>query len=169
MSLKEILDKIEKDSSCNLIKVKEQRELPNNLPIDLFDFYSNYNGIDFFKEEAYGISIVPFEDFKTTNSVLFPPDDVIWEELEDDISQNWYLIAKSEQLSQYISIDLSEKDKGKCYDSFLETHANPDDSPIISNSFTELLEKIYSVKGKNWFWLESDFESYGDAYEGIEI
>ena len=169
MSLKEVLDKIKKDDSCNLIETKEQRELPNNLPEDVFEFYSNYDGIDFFKNKSYGIKIVSIDEFKTTNSILFPPDDVIWEELEDDISQNWFLIAKSEELSQYISIDLSEKNKGKCYDSFLETHANPDDSPIIAMNFTELLKRIYSVKGENWFWLESNFESYGDAYDGIDI
>lgn len=108
-------------------------------------------------------------ELKITNSVLFPPEDVIWEELEDDISQKWYLIAKSESLSQYISIDLSEVNIGKCYDSFLETHANPNDSPIISKNFTELLVRLYATKGKNWFWLESNFESYGDAYDGVEI
>jgi len=53
MSLKEILDKIEKDDSCNLIKAKVERELPNNLPKDLLEFYSNYDGIDFFKEKEY--------------------------------------------------------------------------------------------------------------------
>ncbi len=169
MSLKKILEKIDRDNSCNLIKKKVERELPNNLPGDLLEFYSDYDGIDFFKEEEYGISVVGFEHFKTTNSVLFPPDDIIWEELKEDISQNWYLIASSEELSQYISIDLSITNKGKCYDSFLETHATPGDSPVISKSFTELLEKIYAAKGKNWFWLEPNFQSYGDAYEDMEI
>ncbi|CAA0169998.1 SMI1/KNR4 family protein [Tenacibaculum maritimum] len=169
MSLKEILSIIDNDDSCNLIKSETKKDLPDNLPKDLFEFYSNYDGIELFKGTSYEIDIVSFADFKVTNNVLFSPDDVIWEELEDDISQNWYLIAKAEQLSQYISIALSEEKKGECYDSFLETHANPDDSPIIAKSFTELLERLYSVQGKNWFWLEPDFESYGDAYEGIDI
>ncbi|MDU6207511.1 hypothetical protein [Veillonella sp.] len=30
------------------------------------------------------------------------------------------------------------------YDSFIETHATPDESPIIAKSFTELLEKLVS-------------------------
>jgi len=53
---------------------------------------------------------------------------------------------------------------GFCYDSFIETHATPDESPIIAKSFTELLEKLVSNE-KEWFWLDSSFQSYGDAYE----
>ena len=30
------------------------------------------------------------------------------------------------------------------YDSFIETHATPDESPIIAKSYTELLEKLVS-------------------------
>ena len=36
--------------------------------------------------------------------------------------------------------------------------------PIIAKSFTELLEKLVSNE-KEWFWLDSSFQSYGDAYE----
>ncbi|MGE8342955.1 MAG: hypothetical protein ACN6OI_18140 [Flavobacterium sp.] len=54
---------------------------------------------------------------------------------------------------------------GYCYDSFLETHANPDESMIIAKSFTELLERLYSSNGEDWFWLDDEFESYGDAYD----
>ena len=59
---------------------------------------------------------------------------------------------------------LEQKRFGFCYDSFIETHATPDESPIIAKSFTELLEKLVSNE-KEWFWLDSSFQSYGDAYE----
>lgn len=101
-----------------------------------------------------------------TSKRLYPEDDVIWEELEGDISNEWYLIAESEQINQYISIDLSDSHLGYCYDSFLETHATPGESQIIAKSFTELLEHLYASKGENWFWLADNFESYGDAYDG---
>lgn len=39
---------------------------------------------------------------------------------------------------------LEQKRFGFCYDSFIETHATPDESPIIAKSFTELLEKLVS-------------------------
>lgn len=169
MSLEEILFKIDSNPKCDLIRNNKERELPDYLPTDLLSFYQQYDGISFFSEESYGIQIVPFDELSQTNKVLFPSDDVIWEELENDISMDWYLIAKSEQLSQYISVDFSSKNKGVCYDSLLETHANPDESPIIAKSFTELLQQIYNAKGKDWYWLASNFQSYGDAYDGIEI
>ena len=50
------------------------------------------------------------------------------------------------------------------YDSFIKTHATPDESPIIAKSYTELLEKLVSNE-KECFWLDSSFQSYGDAYE----
>ena len=59
---------------------------------------------------------------------------------------------------------LEQKRFGFCYDSFIETHATPDESPIIAKSFTELLEKLVSNE-KEWFWLDSSFQSYGDACE----
>ena len=59
---------------------------------------------------------------------------------------------------------LEQKRFGFYYDSFIETHATPDESPIIAKSFTELLEKLISNE-KEWFWLDSSFQSYGDAYE----
>jgi hypothetical protein len=164
MSLEEILFKIDNNPKCKLIRNNKERELPSYLPTDLLLFYQQYDGIDFFNKESYSIQIVPFNELKQTNKVLFSPNDVIWEELEHDISMDWYLIAKSEQLAQYISIDFSLKTKGFCYDSFLETHANPNESSIISKSFIELLDRIYNAKGRDWYWLESNFQAYGDAY-----
>jgi len=36
------------------------------------------------------------------------------------------------------------------YDSFIETHATPDESPIIAKSFTELLELVRFLFSKLW-------------------
>lgn len=167
MSIVNILELIERDSNCELIRVN-RKELDKEilLPEDLKYFYQNYDGIDFYKNESFGIKIVSYQEFKVTNTVLFPEDDIIWEELEGDISNNWYLIASSEELGQYISIDLSQGEKkGYCYDSFIETHSHPEDSMIIAKSFTELLERIYESKGKEWYWTLQSFSNYGDAYD----
>ena len=166
MELLEILNKIEVTPVCKLIN----REHPisvtnNNLPEDLEYYFKHYDGIQLFEDQPYGIEIVGLNDFRVTNEVLFPEDDVIWEELEGDQSENWYMIAKAEELEQFISIDLDEDRKGYCYDSFLETHANPGSSLIIAKSFTELLEKLLESKGENWFWIKDDFVGYGDAYD----
>jgi hypothetical protein len=37
--------------------------------------------------------------------------------------------------------------------------------PIIALDFTELLTKLIKNEGKVIYWLESDFPSYGDAYD----
>ena len=169
MNIQDILELIGKDANCNLIPKKTSNsENRINLPDDLKYFYNNYEYLELFSNKSYSIKISSLKELIPTNKKLFPEDDVIWEELEGDISNDWFLIASSEQLSQYISIDLADRNFGYCYDSFLETHANPDDSPIIAKSFTELLERLYKSNGDNWYWVE-DFEPYGDAYDGVEI
>ncbi len=166
MEIFEILNSIETTQGCSLIKREHTISIPNhNLPKDLDFYFSNYKSIKFFMDKPYGIEIVPYEEFQITNKVLYPEDDVIWEELAGDISEHWYMIARSEELDQYISIDTSEERKGYCYDSFLETHANPGSSMIIAKSFTELLKRLLESKGEYWFWLENDFKGYGDAYD----
>lgn len=152
MELLEILNKIEVTPGCKLIN----REHPisvtnNNLPEDLEYYFKHYDGIQLFEDQPYGIEIVGLNDFRVTNEVLFPEDDVIWEELEGDQSENWYMIAKAEELEQFISIDLDEDRKVYCYDSFLETHANPGSSLIIAKSFTERLKNCWKAKVKTGF------------------
>lgn len=165
MGIKDIISKIEQNSNCKLAARKSNFACDLTLPEDLKYFYDNYDSLEFFLDKPYGIKIIPLKEFIPTNKRLYPEDDVIWEELKDDISNNWYLIAESEKLSQYISIDISNPHFGYCYDSFLETHATPGDSQIIAKSFTELLERLYFSKGGDWFWLDGSFESYGDAYD----
>lgn len=160
-----VLQKIESDPNCKLLKRESIQKSNLKLPSDLKYFYENYDSLELFVNKTYGIRIVSLNEFIPTNKRLYPEDDIIWEELEDDISNEWFLIAESKELSQYISIDLRKSHLGYCYDSFLETHATPDESMIIAKSFTELLEKLYSGNGKDWFWLDDEFESYGDAYD----
>jgi len=166
MRIIEIIKKIEQDSNCRLMKRITDFTSELALPKDLNYFFSNYDSLQMFIDKPYGIKIVSSNEFIPTSKRLYPEDDVIWEELEGDISNEWYLIAESEQINQYISMDMSKSHLGNCYDSFLETHATPGDSQIIAKSFTELLEHLYSSKGENWFWLAENFEPYGDAYDG---
>lgn len=171
MSIVNILEKIQQDKNCKLLERKNSENKVNlsHLPDDLNYFFSHYDGIEFFMEKSYGIKIVGLEEFVNANNYFYPEGDVIWEELENDISNAWYIIAKSEEMGQYITIDLHSERLGYCYDSFLETHANPGDSPIIAKTFTELLENIFQMQGEDWFWLKEDFESYGDAYDDAEM
>jgi len=77
------------------------------------------------------------------------------------------LIAKSLELAQYISIDLTTQNFGKCYDSYESTHGEEGMSEIIANSFTELLWNLYNThgKGESWYWNENTFEKIGDAFD----
>ncbi|MCV9933858.1 SMI1/KNR4 family protein [Flavobacterium sp. LS1R47] len=165
MKIQEILEQIELDHRCNLIKKVSDMTGGLNLPKDLEYFYNNYESLELFPDESFGIRIVSPKNFIPTSQRLYPEGDVIWEELEDDISNHWYLIAEAEEQSQYISIDLGEFHNGYCYDSFLDIHATPGESNIIAKNFAELLERLYKSEGKSWYWVEPSFVSYGDAYE----
>lgn len=163
MNIQSLLRKLEESDNCNLIKSKENINFFLEIPDDLKYFYENYETAILNIDGLTQITITPYKILKVTNEIFYPVDDVIWEELEDDISNSWFMIASSKELGQYISIDLGKERFGYCYDSFIETHANPDESPIIAKSFTELLEKLVS-NIEEWYWLSNSFESYGNAY-----
>lgn len=164
MNIKEIIEKIEKQGNSRFVKKTTKPDFTLPLPDDLKFFYENYESAVLNINTPCEITFSSFSELKPTNQILYPAGDVIWEELTDDISNNWFMIASSKELGQYISIDLSENKFGYCYDSFIETHATPDESPIIAKSFTELLENLASSQ-KEWFWLSPTFQDYGDAYE----
>ena len=168
MKLQEIFELIEKDPACEVeyrTTPLNQQEL--NIPSDLDEVRNRYRTVSLFTDQPYGIVLLPTHELVTTNSLLYPENDVIWEELAGDLSEHWYVVASSEQLSQFISIDLSPERLGLCYDSYIDTHATPGDSMIIARNFTELLERLYNSKGQYWYWLESNL-SYGDAYDDIQ-
>ncbi|WP_337085152.1 SMI1/KNR4 family protein [Elizabethkingia anophelis] len=165
MKIEELIDLIKQDENCEVIPAKNKIALPTNIPDDLKKFYELTDGIKLFESEPYGIKIVGREEFIPTNKYLYPKDDVIWEELEGEVCNEWYLIAKVDEMSQYISIDLTSERNGQCYDSFYETHSLQGDSAIVAKNFTELLTKLNHNKGQHWYWLQDDFEKLGDAYD----
>jgi len=87
-------------------------------------------------------------------------------EYKNEISMNWYIVV-SDGNGDYLTIDLDRKRLGRCYDSFHETHALIGDTPIIANSFGELLENLIKNRGNYPYWLKDDFISLGDAYDDI--
>ncbi|WP_435262652.1 hypothetical protein [Tenacibaculum sp. nBUS_03] len=165
--LKELIELISKHSNCKILKPNAEIIIDRKIPNDLDLFFRLTNGVSLFEREAFGVKIVGKEEFISTNKYLYPEDDVIWEELEEDITNEWFLIAKSPELAQYISIDLTDQNFGKCYDSYLSTHGEERMSEIVANSFTELLWNLYNSRGKGetWYWNERDFEKIGDAFD----
>ena len=157
--LQKNLKSISETSDCKLLR----REKPINievefiLPDDLRFYFENYNSITFWEKSSYPVKIVGIEGFKKANPII------IGEDVPDDISNNWFIIA--EDSPQFITIDLFKERLGKCYDSFWDRHGVVGEQPIIANSFTELLEQLYQSKSDYFYWLQEDFENIGDAYD----
>lgn len=164
--LNNILNEIKSDNNCRLLKLDSEITINDGLkyPKDLSFFLENYGGIELFLDKPYGIKIVGMSRFVNANKEFYPDGDVIWEELKGDISNEWYIIAENFETNQYITIDMNTDRLGVCYDSFYEVHADPDFSPIIANSFTNLLENLYKSKGMSLYWNDSGFKSLGNAY-----
>ena len=175
-ALSQLIYKCAKEAFLELFKNKEHyyncvllapaegyaphKNVPSGLPKDLEFYLENYHSIVFFPKAPYSIKIVGLTEFERANKVL------IGEEHKEDMSHNWFLIADDSN-SQYITIDLSKDRWGYCYDSFWDRYGVVGEQAIIAKSFTELLERIYACKGQQWYWLNSAFISYGDAYDAI--
>lgn len=41
------------------------------------------------------------------------------------------------------------------------------DCPVIANTFTELFRRMVKNNGERWYWLKEEFESLGDANNGV--
>lgn len=167
MEIKEVLAQIENVPDCF---VYPSEGLPNIysehiLPDDLQMFYQLCGGVALFRSSAYSMNIVSPDRFLLANPVLFTG--VSEEDLhaiKGDISWSWYIVGSAEN-GQYITIDLFPERLGRCYDSFWDCHAMPGYSQIIAKSFTEMLLRLLENQGKLWYWLQPEFESYGDAYD----
>ena len=172
MKIQEIINTIQHDKACKVVKRVTPFRSDIELPADLQYFYENYESMELFIEKPFGLRIVPYSKFipilkETYPEKLYPADDSIWEDFQGDICHEWFVIAESEEMGQYISIDMKEPCVGYCYDTPYEAPAQPGMNIIIAKSFTELLEQIYKSKcdGETWFWLDNNFQSYGDAYD----
>ncbi|CAH2464111.1 MULTISPECIES: SMI1/KNR4 family protein [Bacillus] len=131
------------------------------LPSDVKEFYSLCGGLILFENEEYAIHIVKPEEFVLANPII------IGELCAEDISSNWYIIG-NDRMDGYVTIDLSEERLGRCYDSFFDRHGIVGESKIIANSFTDLLKNLINNQGQYWYWLKTNFESLGDAYDKEE-
>ncbi len=162
--MKELLNKIRNTKGCKVFASNGMPILDKslNLPLDLQAFYSLCGGVELFKGADYPFNICTPEEFVLANPAIMYEG---YEEHipESDISNYWYIIATSGP-EQSISIDLTEKNNGLCYDSFWDIHAS-EDSPIIAQSFSSLLTNLFQGGGSYPYWLSDSFQSLGNAYE----
>lgn len=160
MDIKELIEKINNTPDCIVSKNSNKVEicLDYILPDDLFYYLQNYSEIILFPNGDYPIKIVGFNDFDKANPII------VGEDIEDDITNNWFIIATGNN-SQYITIDLSKERLGRCYDSFWDRYGVVGDNPIIAFSFSELLFQLLENKGDYYYWLKDNFNYLGDAYD----
>jgi len=171
MSLRELVARIRATPDCTVVDPISRLDLHypalhqgHILPDDLREFYDLCGGLTLFENSGSPLVIVPPMEVILANPILFPglPPDQLTSSLED-ISWTWYLIARNLNGGEYLTLDLSPERLGRCYDSFLGSHANPGSATIVAFSFTELLTRLYENKGQTWL---AHVVSLGDAYDG---
>lgn len=129
------------------------------LPEDVAAFYTLCGGLVVSKGDSYEIEIVGPSDFVRVNPII------VGEECRDDITWDWFIIARSGE--QIVSIDLGASRVGRVYDSFWDRHGVAGSCPIIASSLTQFLERMWQVGVGPWYWAVQDFEPLGDAYDDI--
>ena len=122
------------------------------LPQDLMRFYVLCGGMDLYRNADYAVQILSPEKVKRANPIIIGSvmDLPINGIEKGHFLENWYVIAHDFN-GDYLSIDLNPVNNGVCYDSHHELH--PGNSPVIANSFTELLGNLVLNQGKRFYWL----------------
>jgi hypothetical protein len=136
---------------------------PDVIPDEVRTLYQLCGGMHLFQASGLSIVVVPPDRFVRADPVILAGVDP--DELASGVnmpSWSWYIIAESEDATQYVTIDLNPQRRGRCYDSFWDRH--PGNSTIIAMSLSEFLLRLLNGRGESWYWATSDFISYGDAY-----
>lgn len=150
---------------CKVIPVHDPY-LPSleNLPDDLADFYKECGGAELFMHRDFGFRIVGPNELIPANRVIFGDDYYMAhrEELDMDITGDWYVIAVGCGREEMICINLGGERKGFCYDGFWDVYGTSA-CAIVALSFTELVGRLVDVKGLALYWKESGAPAYGFA------
>lgn len=169
MPLEKLLLRIQTTPGCKFHApsgfsiINERHSLPN----DLHQFYQFCRGLTLGEDTKYPIAIVPPIRCVQANPIFLGDVTGLAQQAQgDDISWSWYIIADCSN-GDYLTIDLDQDRLGRCYDSFHETYGLVGEMPIIATSFTGLLTRLYKNREQYWYWLQSDFVSLGDAYDGV--
>lgn len=162
MEMIELIEKIRNTEGCKVFEACGLPDIDNveKLPTDVKTFYENCGGICFFVGTPYEFTVVKPNEMVLANPVI------VGELCEEDISSKWYIVCKDVE-DNYITLDMGEERKGRCYDSFWDRHGVVGECTIVARTFTELLQSLLESKGEELFWLSSDFEYIGDAYDEV--
>ncbi len=183
MSVKDLIKNISKIHGCEIYDPAGKPNISSKLPSDLIEFYELCGGLELFSlfklidkglieeiEHYPSIFVQPEKVLESTKVIL--AEDTYEEYIGDAIYsmsefKNWYTIVDLYD-GNYIVIDLNEHKLGKCYLAYADDFLVAGEMPIIAESFTELLERFINSNGEYFFFLDDEFESYGDAFDDIE-
>ena len=135
------------------------------LPDDVQLFYRLCGGLTLVEGNDYLACIASPREVIQTNSWLFyglTPEQL--NETKDEPSWSWYIIGHGDS-GMYISIDLEPSRLGHCYYSFWDSHAVEGDAPVIAASFSDLLNRMWTSRGKSFYEGDPEFRSLGDFYD----
>jgi hypothetical protein len=159
----DLVDGLREDPNCTFAPPVGGPPPSLAVPDDLREFYEICGGLVLFSDAPFAWEIVGPSGLVPTNLR------VLGEQVEDDITSSWFVIAQEHgDSSALISIDLRADRLGWCYDSDSEIHGLVGDSAILAFSFTELLNELIGAHGEYLFWTQEQFVSKGDAYDAID-
>ncbi|MCE3225719.1 MAG: hypothetical protein K0S32_270 [Bacteroidetes bacterium] len=169
MKIKELIEIIASKKNCVVLTPSGLPKVGKNysLPKDVIEFYTLCGGVELYTDSDFPYSVVPPDRVKPATPIIFGAQGM--EEFKRDIPQgdptNHFFTIVEDDNGDYLVIDLEEERHGFCLDAFHENYGLQGDMPIIALDFTELLTRLLENEGKHMYWLESDFISYGDAYD----
>jgi antitoxin YokJ len=170
LNIRELISVVQTLPHCKVLPPSELPSIEDNLllPPDVKEFYEVCGGMILFENESYSVKIVSPNEVVLANPVIIDEEIIEAEKAKGDyeskISTGWYIIADLDN-SDYLVIDFNKNRLGKCYKAFWDSYPSIGDTPIVANSFTELLNQLVLNKGGYWYFLEDDFKSLGDAYD----
>ncbi|MGE5720387.1 MAG: SMI1/KNR4 family protein [Nocardioidaceae bacterium] len=131
----------------------------HELPEDLLAFYQAAGGLRLEQAGGAWTRVLGPAELLPSNPLI------VGEQVSDDITASWYLIALTDN-GDYLSIDLDPERLGRSYDSHHEIHGLAGECPVIALSFSELVERLLAARAA--YWTEESFQSYGDAYDAAD-
>ena len=136
------------------------------LPEDLKEFYRRYKTVQLFPYSGgWQYRFVRINEIHMTGLDIFGEDYEKDSLFSKDSTYSWYTICDLMD-GNYIGINLlPESNRRWNYiDCFHETYGIPGECEVIAKSFTELLKQCLH-SGESLFYLEKDFQGYGDALQ----
>jgi len=136
------------------------------LPEDLKEFYKRYKTVQLFPYKGGWLyRFVRINEIHMTGLDIFGEEYEKDRSLSKDSTYSWFTICDLMD-GNYIGINLLAESNGqwKYIDCFHETYGSPGECEVIAKSFTELLGQCLQ-SGESLFYLEKDFQGYGDALE----